>query len=503
MADPTPSDVASRAVRFNSNRECDHPKFHRLVDRLTPMVIRANDRVQGHARTRAVSKRLTASVRRSVQSLLLDLYAHHQAHPDLVVGITLRTGEYSKVVGHGRRSWLHPDLSHQAFRMTFEWMERHRLLTIVEKGKKPNPDQPGVCTTIRACPRLVRLMNEILKVPEISIRDTTERGLIILKDAKKQPIEFKETDDTRRMADNLRLINKAIAAYLIDIEISDDETAKLADRMHREKGRNPFDVTAKTLVRIFNNGSFDQGGRFYGGWWQGVPSKCRRFIRVNGKLTVEVDYSAFHPSILYALEGQKLRSDAYDIGLPNREQTRPWLKVAFNGLLNAKSLKINAPSEFDERVAGCSWDDVLKRVLKKHSCVKYRFGTGYGLRLQRIDSDMAEKVLLYFAKMNVACLPIHDSFIVHSGYEGELVDVMKYAYESVIRKVTRNWWAKCADPKIDVGRLAFDGESETSGDERFVPEPNTVEHVLEALAREESRYSRYTANKAWWERSRK
>ena len=36
--------------------------------------------------------------------------------------------------------------------------------------------------------------------------------------------------------------------------------------------KRPIDLTRRTLVRIFAEGQFDKGGRFYRGWWQNVPS---------------------------------------------------------------------------------------------------------------------------------------------------------------------------------------------------------------------------------------
>ena len=63
-----------------------------------------------------------------------------------------------------------------------------------------------------------------------------------------------------------------------------------------------------------------------------------------------------------------------------------------------------------------------------HSIAKY-FKTGFGLRAQFIDLQIAERVLLHFAKHDIPCLPIHDSFIMHHGYESELEDQMLMAFE--------------------------------------------------------------------------
>jgi len=50
--------------------------------------------------------------------------------------------------------------------------------------------------------------------------------------------------------------------------------------------------------------------------------------------------------------------------------------------------------------------------------------------------------MLHFADMNVPILPVHDSFIMHHGYEKELREVMDQAFTEVTGK----------RPKIDLTR---------------------------------------------------
>jgi hypothetical protein len=42
---------------------------------------------------------------------------------------------------------------------------------------------------------------------------------------------------------------------------------------------------------------------------------------------------------------------------------------------------------------------------------------------------IAEKVMLHFAKMGYAILPLHDSFIIHHGLEDELMNAMNQAFK--------------------------------------------------------------------------
>jgi hypothetical protein len=87
------------------------------------------------------------------------------------------------------------------------------------------------------------------------------------------------------------------------------------------------------LHRVFNQSSFSLGGRFYGGWWQNIPSPYRAHITINGTRTVEMDYPRLHPTLLYAECGQPMHGDPYDI----HHADRRLIKVAFNTLVNADS----------------------------------------------------------------------------------------------------------------------------------------------------------------------
>ena len=53
------------------------------------------------------------------------------------------------------------------------------------------------------------------------------------------------------------------------------------------------------------------------------------------------------------------------------------------------------------------------------------------MRLQKVDSQIAEKVLLHFAKRRLPILPLHDSFLMHHGFEEELPNAMRKAFEEM------------------------------------------------------------------------
>ena len=77
------------------------------------------------------------------------------------------------------------------------------------------------------------------------------------------------------------------------------EIATRRARNKQDKDKlQPVNLSKRTLRRVFGRGSFERGGRFYGGWWQNIPSAYRSVISINGKPTIEMDYSQYHPNIL-------------------------------------------------------------------------------------------------------------------------------------------------------------------------------------------------------------
>ena len=81
---------------------------------------------------------------------------------------------------------------------------------------------------------------------------------------------------------------------------------------------------------------------------------------------------------------------------------------------------------------GLKWRDVSEAIMAFHTPIAQHFYTGVGLHLQRIDSDIAERVILAFIALDIPILPLHDSFLVHNGYEGELPTLMNAASVDVI-----------------------------------------------------------------------
>ena len=189
------------------------------------------------------------------------------------------------------------------------------------------------------------------------------------------------------------------------------------------------------LYRVFN-GSWDMGGRFYGGWWQHIPKKRRNDITINGEATVELDYGSLHPRLCYQLAGKPLPIDIdpYDIEGVDKVY-RGVVKVIFMQLLNMKSGGApSLPDQFVGMIDLATYRDIVRKVEAHHRPISGWFRQGpRSLELQAIDARIADAVLGYFTAFGCPILPVHDSFIVTESKESMLRQCMLAAYDFILR----------------------------------------------------------------------
>ena len=93
------------------------------------------------------------------------------------------------------------------------------------------------------------------------------------------------------------------------------------------------------------------------------------------------------------------------------------------------------------RIKGFSFLPYFKRpqlnrmFREKHAPIADAFASGAGLRLQRLDSDIALSIITRLRKMGIAALPVHDSFIVPKEEEGVLRWLMEEEYKSIFHHI--------------------------------------------------------------------
>ncbi len=259
---------------------------------------------------------------------------------------------------------------------------------------------------------------------------------IRLKDNDKALVEYGDNAFATGARDRLRIINDMLTNHWADLALSDEQLAEEMAHLRGtrdEEATQSFDFAARTVYRVFNNSDWQQGGRFYGAWWISCPSRLRQHILIDGKRTVEVDYSGLHAAMLYAEADLDVPNDPYArcLSRAGDKAERKLVKRTFNALLNAdKVSRVSEIEGYTSDLTGRDWPEFKQYIVAQYPEFSHHFGSGVGLRLQRKDSDLAEAVMLQFAAMGYACLPVHDSFIVHHGLEHDLANAMNRAFHA-------------------------------------------------------------------------
>ncbi|MGH1463160.1 MAG: hypothetical protein ACRBB6_14115 [Neptuniibacter sp.] len=285
--------------------------------------------------------------------------------------------------------------------------------------------------------------------------------LLQLKDTKENKqalLLVDETDDVRVKRDNLFRINDYLIQQCTCLDLPDNELISVAASMSKKRLEAKLSNGNKTgwinlhsiqMRRIFNNGSMYQGGRFYGGWWQGIPSIYRPHIVINGEKTVEIDYSSVAIRILYDEAGIELNpdQDLYDLGLsdwqgkldPRRTIIKKFLVAKINDHKNLFRL-----DEDQQEVLGMNTDQLMSLIREKHAPIIDFLEAGNGLSAQYRDSQIAEQVMLGMINQDVPILPIHDSFIVPLSHKEQLIHAMDMSFRTIC--------ADKADVTVDMPR---------------------------------------------------
>ena len=254
----------------------------------------------------------------------------------------------------------------------------------------------------------------------------------------KEKLEYKDNDQTIQMRKNLQRINQALHETALGLWIKDTDYKELNLKLKKDD-KSEFSPNEKYLVRIFNDTGFTFGGRFYHGWWQGIPKELRPYITINHQAVAELDYKHLHPSPMYATVGNTTPSgkDSSTLDMEAFTQAhRQAVKDAFQCLINTNSEKsaINAiGSKGLAKLFPFGPKKLVENLLNKHTPIRHLFfKKQLGKELQRVDSDIAEYCILeMLQRHNRIVLPVHDSFIVQQDMIKVLQQVMIDAYQKI------------------------------------------------------------------------
>ncbi len=383
-------------------------------------------------------------IKQHLTHFALEAYRTHHTMPTLLMGVHLGNRYYSE--GNGER--YHP--SHLSYRVvrnatSFLYDNGYLEMPFGKSGWEPKAKDRKT-TRYRATTKLMALCDEYgVNQFMISVYPKEPEIIILRKKKKKGQSsgdmeEYADTPFTIEARKNLKKINDFISSHLLNLDITDQQHSELMQRLGRrdEKARDSFiDFTKTYLKRIFNNSSFEEGGRLYGGWWQQIPGDQRIFITINSKKTVQLDYSGMHFAIMYADMGMNCpMEDPYALK-GYSEHLRKDIKTAFNIIINC-STKQMAIATINGRIKKGklsselgSGEKLLLAFADTHPLIKDKIASGDGIKGQFIDSQVAEKVLLKGLDMDLCILPIHDGFITTAGDQYILERLMDEAFDEV------------------------------------------------------------------------
>jgi len=226
----------------------------------------------------------------------------------------------------------------------------------------------------------------------------------------------------------------------------DDQQIRQAYRSRNSLGKLGiaelvFRLKYEVCRRVFNNSSFKNGGRFYGASHLDIPSHMRGFIRINGEPVVELDYDALHVVMLYHLRGIDidLTQDPYDgiVGPEDRSIKKIALLTAINAPTETKAIKGIRKTLVGDGITGDiltdkSLKNLIARAKLAHTDIADDIASGKGIKLQNIDSRIADAILTNMIAENIPALPVHDSFVVPQQYEEKLKQQMVDEYEKIL-----------------------------------------------------------------------
>jgi hypothetical protein len=282
----------------------------------------------------------------------------------------------------------------------------------VTKGRKGNAFAAGRMTTIEPGEKLLGCI-ERFAVTLADLGEDLDQETIILKGKKADRLdqgswlEYPETETTRLLRAQMRAIN----AWIAEADIECDPFVGEAGRYVNDRDR--------FLRRVFNNGSFADGGRLFGGFWQPLKAPARHEgIKIGGKAVATLDFGQMVVRILYGMAGSvPPPEDAYEI--PGFPRCRDGIKKVFAALTFVDGdLKSRPRGTAKLLPRAGTIQDVTRAIRRYHAPIAPLLDRVIGHKVFAMESRILVDVLLGLKDQGIVALPIHDAVVVaHSAIE--------------------------------------------------------------------------------------
>jgi len=416
----------------------DHIEINSLVDELWSRYWNDED-----SQLKRRGPKPKAPKKKHLKVLLLDLYVCWQSDPTMYLAV------------HMSKSGWKANSRYSALNLSSKMIDIIKRLVELDyltfaKGFE------GRLSRIAPTRKLIILFEETtLKLEDVHYHKDQET--IILKAGddlesfeKGDLLEYIDTPETLRMRSILDQYNKLLKLSHLDIcSIEKPYVDRLITKGERsgETVRVHIDSRNVFVKRVFNDNSWERGGRFYGGWWQSINRELRSDIMINGKPTVEVDYKAMHIALLFSEIGYQHEYDPYTLDtsvfpsrndFDQRQATKEIVLMALNAKSKTKAFRAfrsdQATGHSFKKLKNTQLEKLLNAFTNKYPEVAPYLCTGKGLELMYRDSCIAEYVIDHFTKLDVPVLCMHDSFIVPYDQVLELRTTMTEAGNKFARR---------------------------------------------------------------------
>lgn len=413
----------TQARAFNPFLKAKSTKLKNLIEEVQTQI----DGYEHYYKTRKRARRAVdqLSFKRMIEAILCDLClvfldARYEAvHLPLSNKVLRKASRYkSPVLGKTL-----PDLLRimESPEMDFVKLTKGRTtFKVIDQDLNMAP-AGGIQSTLTAGPKLTARIHSFA-ITQDDIAWSDEQETIVLRAPKtprtdiSEALEYEDNDNSLHLRQQMQAINQWVAAADIDCSLAE------------------VNSNDRYLRRIFNNASYEQGGRLYGGFWQRIKADERtESIFINEDAVVECDYGQMSILLLYAEAGEQDQlpeGDLYDLsdyGIP--EDYRAGIKKVMQAIINSpnvpKRMPKGARQHFPSRI---SLNDVLKAIEKRHARIFSLMRSNLGMQLFRKESDILVEVLLTLKRQSVVALPIHDAVLVADEDKDTAVRVMKEVF---------------------------------------------------------------------------
>jgi len=173
-----------------------------------------------------------------------------------------------------------------------------------------------------------------------------------------------------------------------------------------------------------------------------LSSEIRRTITIDGKETVELDYSGMQIRMLYHKIGIDYKDECYIYAKRDKkhQNRRRLIKLTALISINAKSRKSAlAALGLKIKEEKLTLPKIEKPIVKLyeqfveyHKPIKQFIASDIGIELMAVDSEILGNILKALTEQGILGLPIHDSIIVQKKHRATLKQLMTEEYYKII-----------------------------------------------------------------------